>query len=177
MHARLNAPGSWHDAHVAQPIYERLKEIPDGFYLAADTGFPQGGQTVAGKIRVPLKSGNHISADPGQQDAILEYNRNLVSYRQTAEWGMRALQGSFGRLRVPLPISSSHARTRLLETCCRLTNIRARMVGISQIRQVYMPIWRASEDERLWLRLGDMMFRDIQRRDRVSRFHLVVEEY
>lgn len=37
----------------------------------------------------------------GTADQIAEataFNRELLSYRQTAEWGMRAIQGSFGRL-------------------------------------------------------------------------------
>jgi len=87
---------------------------------------------------------------------------------------MRTIQGSFGRLRVPLKISSERQRSHLIEICLRLTNVRARCVGISQIRNVYMPIWRASEDEQLWLNLGDMVFGDIRKRDRVSRFHLEV---
>src|SRR6266576_997337 len=39
--AVLNAPGSWHDSHVAQPIFEQLhSHVPDGYYLVADTAFP-----------------------------------------------------------------------------------------------------------------------------------------
>ncbi|KZV61810.1 hypothetical protein PENSPDRAFT_592328, partial [Peniophora sp. CONT] len=69
----------------------------------------------------------------------------LLSYRQTAEWGMCALQGSFGRLRVPLEIENSERRGDLLETCLRLHNVRTAVVGISQIRNVYEPIWRAHD--------------------------------
>jgi len=174
----LNSPGSWHDAHVAKPIFEKIRvKFPEGYYLVADTAFPRGSKSIAGKIRAPLKSGQGVPSDPFAQVHTLEVNRQLLSYRQTAEWGMRTIQGSFGRLRVPLPIQSEKRRTRLLENCVRLTNVRARLVGISQIRSVYMPIWRASEDERLWLELGDMMFGDIRKRDRVSRFHIeVVQE-
>ena len=75
---------------------------------------------------------------------------------------------------MPLKISSSASRSRLLETTVRLTNLRARCVGISQIRNVYMPIWKASEDEQLWVDLGDMAFGEVWKEDRVSRFHLVV---
>jgi len=106
---------------------------------------------------------------------MLTVNRQLLSYRQTAEWGMHTMQGSFGRLRVPLNINSENRCKWLLETCCRLSNVRTRCVGISQIRNVYMPIWKAAEDEQLWLSPGDMIFGDIRKRDRVSRFHLVVE--
>ena len=45
------------------------------------------------------------------------FDRELLSYRQTAEWGNRALQGSFGRLRIPLEINDSKRRGDLIETC------------------------------------------------------------
>jgi hypothetical protein len=38
-----------------------------------------------------------------------------------------------------------------------------------------MPIWKASEDEQLWLDLGNVLFGDIRHRDRVARYHLVVQ--
>ncbi|KAL0056665.1 hypothetical protein AAF712_016730 [Marasmius tenuissimus] len=39
--AHINAPGSWHDSHVARPIFERIRtRVPDGYYLVADTAFP-----------------------------------------------------------------------------------------------------------------------------------------
>lgn len=174
--AVLNSPGSWHDSHVARPIYKMLhNDLPDGYYLVADTAFPRGTASIAGKIRAPLKSGESLPADTIEQDKVIRFNRQLLSYRQTAEWGMRMLQGSFGRLRVPLDINDEKGRQDLLELCMRLSNIRAECVGINQIRNVYMPTWRASEDEELWIQLADMMFGDIRRRDRVSRFHLVVD--
>jgi len=86
------------------------------------------------------------------------------------------LQGSFGRLRVPLPITSAIRRRHRIELCARLSNVRACCVGINEIRSVYVPIWKASEDDQLWLELGDMIFGDIRRRDRVSRFHLEIVE-
>lgn len=85
---------------------------------------------------------------------------------------MRTLQGSFGRLRVPLRISDPHRRKRLLEICIRLSNVRAWCVGISQIRAVYLPVWKESEGEEMWEDLGNIMFGEIRKRDRVSRFHL-----
>jgi hypothetical protein len=120
-----------------------------------------------------VKEGQRLPEDPYELEEFLRVNRQLLSYRQTAEWGMRMMQGSFGRLRVPLNINVENDRRELLELCCRLNNVRAELVGINQIRSVYMPVWKASEDERLWTDLGDMLFGDIRHRDRVSRFHLV----
>jgi len=47
--ANTNAPRSWHDAWVAQPIFEKLRtQTPDGFYLVADTAFPCGTKNIKG---------------------------------------------------------------------------------------------------------------------------------
>lgn len=73
-------------------------------------------------------------------------------------------------------MQDSEKRRRFLLTCIRLCNLRTRRVGINQIRTVYMPTWRASEDDRLWDNLGDMLFGDVRKKDRVSKFHLVVDE-
>ncbi|KAF8816486.1 hypothetical protein BYT27DRAFT_7207622, partial [Phlegmacium glaucopus] len=94
--AVINAPGSWHDAHIARPIFEQLhSHVPDGHFLVADTAFPRGTASIKGKIRASIKG---------------------------AEWGMRMIQGSFGRLRVPLKISSPKRRQQLLEIIIRLAN-------------------------------------------------------
>ncbi|KAF9564958.1 hypothetical protein CPC08DRAFT_741246 [Agrocybe pediades] len=140
----INAPRSWHDAHVARSIYDQLKDVPEGYYLVADTAFPRGTASIDGKIQAPLKSGQRIPANP------------------------------VDRLRVPLKVACQERRRRLIESCLRLTNVRARRVGISQIRSVYLPVWKASEDERLWSDLGNVMFGDIRKRNRVSRFHLEI---
>ncbi|KAF9058001.1 hypothetical protein BJ165DRAFT_1398167 [Panaeolus papilionaceus] len=141
-----------------------------------DSGFPKGSADVAGRIIAPLKSGDRVTGTRLDQELALDFNRNLVSFRQTAEWGMRTIQGAFGRLRIPLEINAPSKRLRLLKTCLHLTNIRAVLVGISQIRNVYVPTWRASEDERVWDHFGDMICGEIRRSDRVSRFHVVLEE-
>ncbi|KAL0570561.1 hypothetical protein V5O48_011398 [Marasmius crinis-equi] len=172
--AVLNAPGSWHDSNVARPIFERLHtRVPNGYFLVADTAFPRGSSSIAGKIRAPLKSGGRLTDTQAERDMALRFNRQLLSYRQTAEWGMRTIQGSFGRLCVPLDVNSPRKRKRLLENCSRLFNVRARCVGINQIKSVYVPIWRATEDEALWEELGNTLFGEIRKRDRVARFHLV----
>ncbi|XP_006458839.1 hypothetical protein AGABI2DRAFT_40932, partial [Agaricus bisporus var. bisporus H97] len=135
----LNAPGSWHDSRVAQPIYSKLlHRTPEGYYLVTDTAFPRGTNQIAGRIHAPLKQNSRLPDDEQERNELLEFNRQLLSYRQTAEWGMRSLQGSFGRLRIPLPIRFDAYRGSILETVARLHNLRTRCVGINQIRSVYM---------------------------------------
>jgi hypothetical protein len=89
---------------------------------------------------------------------------------------MRALQGSFGRLRLPLSIGDAEERGDLLEMCVRLHNLRTQRVGYNQIRTVYMPLWRQSkEDEEIWTNFENMLFSEQRRNDRVSRFHNFAE--
>jgi hypothetical protein len=171
----LNAPGSWHDSKVSRKIYQQLEdETPGDYYLVADSAFPRAPNAIKDRIRRPLKSGERLPSDPTEETSTLAFNRALLSYRQTAEWGMRALQGAFARLRVPLDVNDSRRRLRLLELCVRLHNIRTIRVGANQIRSVYMPEWEAADDDGFWEDVGDMLFRDVRKFDRVSRFHLVV---
>lgn len=171
--ARLNAPGSWHDSRIARDIYEKLRtQTPEGFYLVADTAFPRGAQQIEGRIRAPIKTGSRLRGTMVDIQERLAFDRELLSYRQTAEWGMRGLQGSFGRLRIPLEIGRQAERGDLIEICVRLNNIRAELVGINQIQSVYMPLWKQDhEDEEIWTNFENMLFSDQRRSDRVSRFH------
>ena len=89
---------------------------------------------------------------------------------------MRQLQGGFGRLRMPLDANDLEGRRTLLEVCVRLMNVRVRRVGISEIRNVYLPIWEQAEDDHVWNDLGTLVFGEVRRRDRVSRFYHVAEQ-
>ncbi|TCD64819.1 hypothetical protein EIP91_003600 [Steccherinum ochraceum] len=172
LHCTLNAPGSWHDSRVARLLYEKLRtRTPPGYYLVADTAFP----AMQDRIRTPPKQNARPPAgmNATQTAEWNAFNRELLSFRQAAEWGMRELQGSFGRLRIPLPIADKHRRLKLLTVVARMHQIRVHRVGISQIRNVYVPLWRGETDEleQVWLHWEDMLFKDVRRLDRVSRFH------
>ncbi|KAG9128413.1 hypothetical protein FRC07_013753 [Ceratobasidium sp. 392] len=53
----INAPGSWHDANVAQDVYGKLmNNTPRGYFLIADTAFPKLQQGLLDKIHMPLKA-------------------------------------------------------------------------------------------------------------------------
>jgi hypothetical protein len=174
--ANLNAPGSWHDSHVAQPIYEKLRtKTPAGFYLVADTAFPRGTNQIQGRIRAPLKEGQRLCGTAEEIEGRMAFDRQLLAYRQTAEWGNRGLQGSFGRLRVLLEINHSGRCADLLEACIRSFNLRARRVGLNQIQTVYMPLWQETSEEAAWKDFGDMLFSDQRKNDRVSRFYTYAE--
>lgn len=173
----FNTPGSWHDSHVAQPIYEKLcNNTPDGFYLVADTAFPRRTQDIEGRIVAPIKSGQKFHGMVEEIEDWFSFDRELLSYHQTAEWGMRSIQGSFGRLRIPLPIEDVNFRANLLEVCFCLHNLHTRDVGRNQIQKVYMPEWRKTkEDERIWTNFKDVFFGVQVANDQVSRFYVQAE--
>ena len=69
--AKLNAPGSWHDSRVAQPIYEKLCiATPEGYFLVTDTAFPHGTDQIKGHICAPMKQGQHLPTDPMERQNI-----------------------------------------------------------------------------------------------------------
>ena len=84
---------------------------------------------------------------------------------------MWALQGAFGRLRVPLPIEDILFRQDLLEICIQLHNVRVRCVGINQILNVYQPVWAPVEDVWLWAQFEQVTFGEIRAMDQVTQFH------
>lgn len=172
MACHLNAPGSWHDSRVARPVYEKLRtRTPPGYYLVADTAFPRGSDRIAGRIRAPIKAGTCLPEDLVERQELMNVDRQLLSYRQTAEWGMRAIQGSFGRLRIPLPVQYNEVRGDLLECVARLFNLRTSLVGYNQIRTVYKDVW--DEEKRFWIDFEDMLFADQRKNDRVGRFYML----
>jgi hypothetical protein len=169
----FNAPGSWHDARVAYPIYQQLLDnTPDGFYLISDTAFPHGTADIDGRIVTPMKSGQVFTGTEAEIEEKDLFDHEVVSYRQTAEWGMCSIQGSFGWLRLPLPIDDDNNRANLLEICFRLHNLRTRRIGRNEIQSVYMPEWRkTTQEEEIWTDFENMLFSDQQRYDQVARFY------
>lgn len=138
----------------------------------SDTAFPHGTDDIQGRIRKPLKAGQRIPGNGEQVEQQMLFDRQLLSYRQTAEWGMRSIQGSFGRLRVPLEIKHTDRRGNLLEVCVRLHNLRTRLVGINQIKNVYMKEWTNSAAQlEVWENFENMLFSEQRTNDRVSNYH------
>ena len=114
----FNAPGSWHDTWVAYPIYDQLAhKTPDGFYLIADTAFPRGAADIEGRIVTPMKSGQRFTGTQAEVKEKYSFDCEVVSYRQTAEWGMQSIQGSCEQLQLPLPIKNNQHHANLLEIC------------------------------------------------------------
>lgn len=158
-------------------IYKKLlEETPDGHFLIADTAFPRNGDGLANKIKTPLKHGGRFprGTTRAQAQNMVAYSNAITSARQAVEWGMRAIQGAFGRLRMPLDINDPVGRRTLIETCLRLHNLRTRRIGNNQIRTVYMSNWGSAQSNFLE-NLHDMMFQEIRQNDRVRRFYVELE--
>ena len=64
--------------------------------------------------------------------------REATSMRQSAEWGMRAFQASFPRVKDRIPFENKGQRKLMVKMMLLLYNLRARRVGINQILNVYM---------------------------------------
>ena len=144
-------------------------ETPEGFSLTADSAFPQGSRRLEGKILGPLQHGDPLPLDEDERRFVLAQSRALLSYRQTAEWGMRQPQGSFGRLSLPLDINDRDQRSNILEACFHLHNLKACLVGINQICNVY-----SQTVERPWGGFESILFPRRQV-SRVSNFHVTEE--
>ena len=72
----------------------------------------------------------------------LEYARNsqATSVRQAAEWGMKALQNSFPRLKSTLKYEEHGERQMIIKSIVLLYNLRSRLVGLNKISTVFNPL-------------------------------------
>ena len=73
--------------------------------------------------------------------------QQCTSMRQCAEWGMGALQSSFPRLNDKFPFETRGERRISIKMMVLIYNLRARMVGINQIRNFFLPALDVDVDE------------------------------
>jgi hypothetical protein len=74
-----------------------------------------------------------------EQVRNIAVKRAATSMRQSVEWGMRAIQSSFPRLKDTI-VYEEYGERRIIFNCLfHLYNFRARLVGINQIANVYLP--------------------------------------
>ncbi|KAG2067340.1 hypothetical protein BDR04DRAFT_1129650 [Suillus decipiens] len=175
--ARINVPGSWHDSRLAPHIYTQLQlHTPADYYIVADTAFPHGMSSIDGCVCAPLKHGQILHGSAAEMVEQMAFNHKLLSYCQTAEWGMQAIQGAFGRLHLPLNITNKEAHSNLIKVCLRLHNLHATHVGTNQIWTVYMKLWQATEDDMdVWRDFENMLFLEQRKKDQVLRFHVILQ--
>ena len=135
--AAYNAPGSFHDSTIAEwgNIYEKLRDVYEntgtGGKCTVDSAFSQ----KRHQFLIKSSQADPLSNDP----AALAVNREATSMRQSAEWGMRAIQASFPRLEDCLTYEEFGEQSLIMKSMLLLYNLRARKVGINQILNTYMP--------------------------------------
>ena len=70
-----------------------------------------------------------------------------TSMWQSAEWGMRAFQASFPRVKDRIEFESIGQRKLMMKVMILLFNLHARRVGINQILNIYMPSLNVNVNE------------------------------
>jgi len=116
-----------------------------------------------------MKKGDRLPQSPGSYARLKVFNQQLVLARQAAEWGMRSLQGSFARLKLPLLANDHQYRGEILELAVRLHQVRCQTVHINQTQRVYEAV---QDDFNLLTRsFHRMIFSDIQQNCRISRYY------
>lgn len=136
--AVVNAPGSIHDSTLAEwgDVCDKLERIHErtGGVCCLDSAF------AASNAPYLLKSAQDWNGGKDADDVIVL--RQATSLRQAAEWGMHAIQGSFPRLKDTIRYEDDAKERKIyLLLVCFLYNLRLELVGLNQIRNVYVPEW------------------------------------
>ena len=102
IYACINYPGSFHDSQVSAGLIRCVLEYIGRYKICVDQGFPRSGD-LFDKFVGPMSQRTRDNIAPALRRAVLQRHNLYVSLRQSSEWGMRALQGSFSRLKARLP--------------------------------------------------------------------------
>jgi DDE superfamily endonuclease len=138
----LNAPGSIHDSTLAYwgGVYKKLGQVYDRTkgVCCVDSAFASNPNPYL------LRS----AQDTAKAATAEEHNRLLeaTSLRQASEWGMRAIQSAFPRLKDQIKYEEKGERARMLTLVPLLYNFRLEVVGLNQIRNTYVPEWSKDND-------------------------------
>ena len=131
MYCAYNYPGSWHDSTVAQQLINVVINKIGTYALCVDQGFPRSGDLLD-RFVGPMSKKMKKKLAPALAEYLLPLHEKYISLRQASEWGMRALQGSFSRLKSRLP-SNAEKRGRIILSIILLHNFRTHYVGLNQI--------------------------------------------
>ena len=111
-------------------IYGKLKEV----YVR--TGGKCTVNSAFSKRRAPFLIKSSQQLPYGGEEILV--NEEATSMRQSAEWGMRAFQSSFPRIKDHIIFEENGERRLILKLPVSLFSYRANMVGINQIRHTYL---------------------------------------
>ena len=139
--AYMNLPGAMHDSTIAEwgGIYDKLASLYEttGAVTCVDSAFRMR------SLPYIIKSSQTNYIGEGNTDAAVRQDimrkRQATSMRQSSEWGMRAMQSSFPRMCDRMAYEQKGERRIAIKMMVYLYNLRARMVGINQIRNFFQP--------------------------------------
>ena len=135
--AAINFPGSWADGLLCAHLIDSIRRRIGPYKICVDQGFPCSGE--AWNILVgPMNERSARRLHPSVRDYMLKVSNVFTSLRQSSEWGMRALQGSFPHCKKPL-LGNCKMRRRVLESIVPIHNFRTDLVGSNQISTVFDP--------------------------------------
>ena len=131
----LNGPGTWHDSTLAHwgSSYSKLQKCWEEHHgkVLMDSAF------ASNMYEFIIQSSQNIPVTEGRQAMLL--GQQATSCRQSAEWGMRGLQGSFPRLKDRIIYEENGEQAIILRFITLLYNYKVQNVGINQILSHYMP--------------------------------------
>lgn len=134
--AVINAPGSMHDSFLAIHfgVYGEIDRMhaEDGSKVVGDSAF-------AGSGRRSIIKSAATGRDRGAGLVPNTLVAQATSLRQSSEWGMRALQGSFPRLKDKFKWEERGERRISIAVIVHIYNYRAMLVGQNQLRTTFMP--------------------------------------
>ena len=132
----INAQGSMHDSTVAEwgNIYSKLESscLQYGGRCVVDSAF------CRGQYPVLIKSAQDQLGSANDLAHVVRL-RQAASAGQASEWGMRALQSSFPRLKDRILYEQRGERKLILLSIVKIFSLRSRLVGFNQILSSYMP--------------------------------------
>ena len=141
INAILIALGSWHNSNIAERVYNKLMfETPPEYQIVSNTAFPRCTNCLDYQIVAPKKKGDQLPESPTAFSWLKVFNNQLVSAWKAAEWGMRSLQGSFARLKLPMPANNHAFQAEVLELAVRVHQLRCQLVGRNQTQTVYQSV-------------------------------------
>jgi DDE superfamily endonuclease len=139
IYAAYNYPGSWHDSTVAQSLINEVITKIGVYALCVDQGFPRSGD-LHGRFVGPMSKKMKKKLSPELAEYLIPMHERYISLRQASEWGMRALQGTFSRLKSRMT-SNSKKRQKIILSIVLLHNFRTEFMGLNQIATVFNPLY------------------------------------
>ncbi len=142
-------PWSWHNSFIAQNarLYNKLQAVYDSA-RGKEWLIQHFQSTDADSLlnhRFLIKSGKWKICETAIEQTTL---RQATSCWQSAEWGIRAVQGSFPWLTDKLLYTDSvEACLVLSHTIAMLLNFRTHCVGLNQLSSTYYPMYNVAGDE------------------------------